>query len=79
MQELSHPRAQTAFSLTENCSSPVLQLQINFIFNTHPGKPSVGQIFEDGAFGIEVSISSKLGFSERFMPVALFRKTAKIP
>ncbi|KAM6130875.1 LOW QUALITY PROTEIN: ATP-dependent RNA helicase TDRD9 [Pterocles gutturalis] len=33
------------------------------------GKPSVGQIFENRAFGIGVSRRSKLGFSERLVPV----------
>lgn len=38
-------------------------------FNIQRGKPSVGQSFENEAFGIEVSIRSKLAFPGRFLPV----------
>lgn len=39
----------------------------------------MGQVFENGAFRIPVSIRSKLSFSERFMSVEVFRKIEKNP
>lgn len=56
-----------------------MRLQSDFGFNIQPGKPSGGQISENEAFGVAVSVRSKIGFSERLMPVEAFRKTAKIP
>lgn len=49
-------------------------------FNIQRGKPSVGQSFENEAFGIEVSVSSKLSFPRRFLPVEVgIQEYIKIP